>query len=307
LFKYYWVTSLFGSVFCWDQRLETKQLNFGLSWSWVQPITAAHHHRRLIANFAIFLCLSLNQRKSEVIIVHQNLISNWLTCFVYVKSTGELLSFGFIDRSVLSLVSANCSAKTTSLFGWSLAQFEFRTLRKSQRKTSRPSEMTDSTVCVVSIVLLHCALCTWDDVTVTTYQHHSDVVTDAETDRLCVLCPLCYCTVHCALETTSPWQHINITVTSSLMQRLTDCVCCVHCATALCTVHLRRRHRDNISTSQWRRHWCKDWPTVCVVSIVLLHCGCTVHLRRRHRDNISTSQWRRHWCKDWLENKSVNK
>jgi len=40
---------------------------------------------------------------------------------VHVKSTSELISFGFSNRSVWSLVSANCAAKTTSLFGWSLA------------------------------------------------------------------------------------------------------------------------------------------------------------------------------------------
>jgi len=39
---------------------------------------------------------------------------------VHVKSTGELIRFGFSDHSVRSLVSANRSAKTTSLFGWSL-------------------------------------------------------------------------------------------------------------------------------------------------------------------------------------------
>jgi len=61
---------------------------------------------------SVFLCLGLfmNKRKSEVIFVHQNLISNWLTYIVHAKSTGELISFGFSDRSVRSLVSANRSA-----------------------------------------------------------------------------------------------------------------------------------------------------------------------------------------------------
>jgi len=39
---------------------------------------------------------------------------------MHAKSTGELISFGSSDRSVRSLVSANRSAKTTSLFGWSV-------------------------------------------------------------------------------------------------------------------------------------------------------------------------------------------
>jgi len=38
----------------------------------------------------------MNKRKSEVIFVHQNLISNRLTYFVHEKSTGGLISFGFI-------------------------------------------------------------------------------------------------------------------------------------------------------------------------------------------------------------------
>jgi len=35
-----------------------------------------------------------------VIFVHQNLIFNRLTYLVHAKSTGELISFGFSDRSV---------------------------------------------------------------------------------------------------------------------------------------------------------------------------------------------------------------
>jgi len=59
-----------------------------------------------------------------VIFVHQNLISNLLTYLVHAKSAAsELISFGFSDCSVQSMVSAKCSAsgpspneKTTSLF-----------------------------------------------------------------------------------------------------------------------------------------------------------------------------------------------
>jgi len=68
----------------------------------------------------------MNKQKSEVIFVHQNFISNRLTYVVHGKLTGELISFGFSDRSVRSLVSAKCSAnrrdltkKTTSHFGLS--------------------------------------------------------------------------------------------------------------------------------------------------------------------------------------------
>jgi len=65
--------------------------------------------------------------KSEEIFVHQNWISKWLTYLEHATSTGELISFGFSDRSVRSSVWAKHSAnrwdqtkKTTSLFGWSL-------------------------------------------------------------------------------------------------------------------------------------------------------------------------------------------
>ena len=46
-----------------------------------------------------------------MIFAHQNLIYNWLT---YAKSTSELISFAFSDRSVRSLVSAKRSAKDWS-------------------------------------------------------------------------------------------------------------------------------------------------------------------------------------------------
>ena len=75
--------------------------------------------------------------KNEVIFAHQNLISNWST---YPKSTGELISFIFSDRSVRSLVSAKRSANHWWFHFladlWS--QSEFRT----QRKTDPKSEMT---------------------------------------------------------------------------------------------------------------------------------------------------------------------
>jgi len=52
----------------------------------------------------------MNKQVNEVIFVHQNLISNRLTYLVHAKSTGELISFGFSDRSVRSSVSAKRSA-----------------------------------------------------------------------------------------------------------------------------------------------------------------------------------------------------
>ena len=81
-----------------------------------------------------------------MIFAHQDLISNWLS---YAKSTGELISFGFSDRSVRSLVSAKRSANRSVQTKkkrlhflvdlWS--QSEFGTQRNAQRKTDPTSEM----------------------------------------------------------------------------------------------------------------------------------------------------------------------
>jgi len=71
------------------------------------------------------------------------------TYLVHAKSTGELISFDFSDRSVWSLVSAKRSATCwvqTKIRLHFLAdlwsQSEFRTQRKSQLKTDPKSERT---------------------------------------------------------------------------------------------------------------------------------------------------------------------
>ena len=63
----------------------------------------------IAADMSAFLCLFMNKQKSEVIFVHQNLISTRLTYLVHAKLLGELIIFGFSDRSVRSSVSAKCS------------------------------------------------------------------------------------------------------------------------------------------------------------------------------------------------------
>ena len=144
-----------GHFSCWislslKPKTETKRLNFGLSPEFKLTNHRGAHHCSLhnvitdvIANISVFLCLFVNLRKSEVIFVHQSLISNRLTYLVHTKSTGELISFKFSDRSVRSLVSAIVLSESLSLNEkkrlhfladlWS--QSEFRTQRKSQRKT----------------------------------------------------------------------------------------------------------------------------------------------------------------------------
>jgi len=91
----------------------------------------------------------MNYQKSEVIFVHQNLICNWLTSLVHAKSTGELISFGFSDRSVRSLVSAKRLAnrwdqtkKRLHFLADLWSQSEFRT----RRQTDPKSEMTHCTM-----------------------------------------------------------------------------------------------------------------------------------------------------------------
>jgi len=91
----------------------------------------------------------MNKPKNEVIFVHQNLIPNRSTYLVHTKSTGELISFGFSDRSDRSLVSAKRSAnrwdqtkKRLHFLAYLWSQSEFRTRRKSQWTTDPQSEMT---------------------------------------------------------------------------------------------------------------------------------------------------------------------
>jgi len=83
-----------------------------------------------------------------VIFTHQNLTSNWLTYLVHAKSTGELISFGFSDRSVRSLVSAKRSAnrwvqtkKRHHFLADLWSQSQFRTQQNAERKTNPKSEV----------------------------------------------------------------------------------------------------------------------------------------------------------------------
>jgi len=95
-----------------------------------------------------------------VIFAHQNSISNWLTCLVQAKSTGELISFGFSERSVRSLVSANHSAiswdqtKKLHFLADLWSQSEFRTQWYSQWKTGQKSKTTQ---CSTGWVVHHTA------------------------------------------------------------------------------------------------------------------------------------------------------
>jgi len=97
-FILHWVTSHFLLVFrhggffppCfrWDQRLRPNRLT--------------------LVSAGVEISQSA-QLVNEVIFTHRN-FSNWLTYLVHEKSTSELISFGFSDRSVRSLVSVKCSA-----------------------------------------------------------------------------------------------------------------------------------------------------------------------------------------------------
>jgi len=116
------VAKYIGSFYFLDQYFaetmtETKRLQFGFSPEF-GPITAshitAHSIMSSLTSSLITLYFFVYLRISEVIFVHQNLISNRLTYLVHAKSTGELpvISFGFSGRSVRSLVSAKRSANS---------------------------------------------------------------------------------------------------------------------------------------------------------------------------------------------------
>jgi len=115
-----------GSFHFVDQSFaETKLLCFSLSRVRINQSCAPHITAHSIMSsltsspmypyFFVYLWIS----EKVVIVVHQNLISNWLTYLVHAKSTSELISFGFSDRSVQSLVSAkrsaNCRDQTKKL------------------------------------------------------------------------------------------------------------------------------------------------------------------------------------------------
>jgi len=130
-------------------RTETKRITFGLSpefrltikilrltnhcsaSSLTSSLTSSVTHR-WFRRISLFI-FDFELAKNEVIFAHQNFSSIRLTYLVHANSTGELISFGFSDRSVRSLHSANRWAiryiarrladqtkKTTSLFGWYL-------------------------------------------------------------------------------------------------------------------------------------------------------------------------------------------
>ena len=68
----------------------------------------------VIVDISIFFCLFVTKRKSEVIFIHQRLIINPLTYLVHAESTDELISFGFSNCSVRSLVSVIALSESLS-------------------------------------------------------------------------------------------------------------------------------------------------------------------------------------------------
>ena len=88
-----------------------------------------------------------------MIFAHRNLISNRLTYLVPAKSTGELISFGFSDRSVRSLVSAIALSESLSPNEKNIDDFTLWLIfglspnlglreKKSQRTTDPKSEVS---------------------------------------------------------------------------------------------------------------------------------------------------------------------
>ena len=127
-------------------KIEIKRLSFSFSSVLkltnrrrASSLTSSATHR-WFRRISLFICFA-----------HENSISrpNWLTYLVHAKSTSELISIRFSDRSVINLVSvkrsANRRVQTKNDFTFLAdlrSQSEFRTQRKSQRKTDRKSEMT---------------------------------------------------------------------------------------------------------------------------------------------------------------------
>jgi len=122
-------------------KIEIKRLSFSFSSVLkltnrrrASSLTSSATHR-WFRRISLFICFA-----------HENSISrpNWLTYLVHAKSTSELIniSIRFSDRSVINLVSvkrsANRRVQTKNDFTFLAdlrSQSEFRTQRKSQRKT----------------------------------------------------------------------------------------------------------------------------------------------------------------------------
>jgi len=131
-----WLSSFLSRVSILMHDIDTANLSVCVSVSFRYRIKPRFHNviADVIADISVFLCLFMIYRKSEAIFVYLNLIFNRLIYLVYAKSTVELISFEFSDRSVRSLVSAKRSAnrwdqtkKKRLTFSWSLVSVQFRT------------------------------------------------------------------------------------------------------------------------------------------------------------------------------------
>ena len=94
----------------WDQTAQRwSQSNVKFNQSQPRIITDVIGNSSLISPyFFVYFWITLAKKWSDF---RSSKISNWLTC---AKSTSELISFGFSDRSVRSLVSANAQRFTES-------------------------------------------------------------------------------------------------------------------------------------------------------------------------------------------------
>ena len=109
--------------FRWDQTAQVRsQSGVEINQSPQRKFAGHSLTSSLISPYSLFIS---ELAKSEVIFVHQNLLSNW---------PGELTSFGFSDRLVEKLGLLHFLADL-----WSRS--EFRTQLNSQRKTNPKSEM----------------------------------------------------------------------------------------------------------------------------------------------------------------------
>ena len=101
----------------WNQTAQLwSQSRVQINQSRVAHITA-HSIMSSLMSLYFFVDLRISE-KNKVIFIHQNLISNQLTYLENAKSTDELISFGFSDRSVQSSVSAKCSANRWDQKKW---------------------------------------------------------------------------------------------------------------------------------------------------------------------------------------------
>ena len=142
--------SLFGLDFRWDQKLRPNRstlVSAGVEFNQSAQLVIADVIGNSSPISPYFFVYLWNSEKVKWFSLIKTEISNCLTYLVHAKSIGELISFGFSDRSVWSLVSAKRSANRwvqtknqLHFLAYLSSQSQFRTQRNAERNSNPESD-----------------------------------------------------------------------------------------------------------------------------------------------------------------------